>query len=50
MKQIAFVPTGEIWIDKTLSKPEQKFLIKMESELFWATKNLSYKDVHKDAI
>jgi len=50
MKEISFIPTGEIWIDKTLSKPEQRFLIKMESEHFWTTKNSTYEDAHKEAI
>ena len=40
------IPTNEIWIDKTLSKSEQRLLIAMESEHFWLMKNKTYKNAH----
>ena len=40
------IPTNEIWINKTLSKSEQKLLIAMESEHFWLMKNKTYKNAH----
>jgi hypothetical protein len=49
MKQLHSIPTGEIWIDKTLSKSERNFLITTESEYCRAMKNKTYEDVHKEA-